>query len=364
MNSSYVILIIILSLQTTILPIECFMPARILDLLVEKLDSLSHMQLGTISPSLSHEDITRRGLIRSVARYLHEQPSGRDTIQIDNMDRYFANINLLYSDFNVGKKSRVLELDFLLKTEILPYVALVDFDPSTKDMPYAHFDAEKLVESNQRVIELTNRIYSSLRGGNFGQARKLTGQVLHTIQDFYSHTNWLEMGNRRINTLIGTLKFDQQARVGGQEVNLCRNNCQLIRVECSRVLKRISGIIGGLIKCPVEYYKCTDNIGMLDKLLSGFATNQRLSDGTRVVNPGGMMKCNHGGILDSNSMNRSALGGINKDAGMYLLSPRAHLHQDAARLAELHTEYFLNSFRSRVGDGVFAEFLKINQKVF
>lgn len=353
--------------------IKCFVPAKIIDTLVEKLDSTSRINLGIVSKSLSHEDITRRGLIRSVARYLYDQPGGRDRIQLGNIERYFNNINFLYSDFN--KKSSIipiLELEFLLKTEILPYVAFVDLDPSTRDLPYAHFDAEKLIESNVRVIEMTTRTNSAILSGNLAQARHLAAQVLHTIQDFYSHSNWIEMGNRNINTGIGSIEFERQARVGSGDRNLCLSNCQLVRIECANGLKRLANVLrtiksatSRVIKCPIEYYKCDKgNIGVLNKLLSGFYTTQKLSDGTSVVNPGGLMKCNHGGLLDTDSVRQSAQGGINKDAGVYALSPHAHLHLEAARLAELHTEYFFNSIRSKVGDRVFAEFLKINKKVF
>lgn len=34
-------------------------------------------------------------------------------------------------------------------------------------------------------------------------ARELLGQLFHTLQDFYSHSNWIEMGKTDVNTLIG-----------------------------------------------------------------------------------------------------------------------------------------------------------------
>lgn len=34
-------------------------------------------------------------------------------------------------------------------------------------------------------------------------ARELLGQLFHTLQDFYSHSNWIEMGKTDINELIG-----------------------------------------------------------------------------------------------------------------------------------------------------------------
>lgn len=60
-------------------------------------------------------------------------------------------------------------------------------------MPYAHFDAETFIGSNERVMNFTDYIKRNLTAKNYEEARKLTGQILHTIQDFYSHSNWVEM---------------------------------------------------------------------------------------------------------------------------------------------------------------------------
>lgn len=73
------------------------------------------------------------------------------------------------------------------------------------------------------------------------------------------------------------------------------------------------------------------------------------------------MKCSHGGIFDNSSFVPS-VGGINKDSGSYLLSPRADLHLIAASLAINHTEFFFDSLRERVGDDEkFEAFLSLNQ---
>lgn len=115
------------------------------------------------------------------------------------------------------------------------------------------------------------------------------------------------------------------------------------------------------IQCPFKYYKCSGNIVTLNKLVSGYYTNQKLADGTPVPkpSPGTVMKCSHGGLLDTDSFNIEAVGGINKDSGFYLFSPHAHLHSNAARLAILHTQFFFDQIRARIGDENFNEFLQI-----
>ena len=70
-------------------------------------------------------------------------------------------------------------------------VASIDFNKATADLPYAHFDAEKFSESNERVMEFIRQINFSVKYNDFEDARKKSGQILHTIQDFYSHSNWV-----------------------------------------------------------------------------------------------------------------------------------------------------------------------------
>ena len=54
-------------------------------------------------------------------------------------------------------------------------------------------------------------------------------------------------------------------------------------------------------------------------------------------------------------------GGINKDSGYYILSPHAHLHQIASRLAIEHTEHFFDEIRTVIGDKEFAKFLQLKK---
>ena len=71
--------------------------------------------------------------------------------------------------------------------------ASVDFSSFTKDLPYAHFDAEAFIESNERVIEFKRQVHFDVKYNDFEGARKKSGQILHTIHDFYSHTNWVKI---------------------------------------------------------------------------------------------------------------------------------------------------------------------------
>ncbi len=82
-------------------------------------------------------------------------------------------------------------------------VASIDFSSATKDLPYAHFDAEKFTDSNNRVIEFYRQIDYALTYNEYDDARVKSGKIMHTVQDFYSHSNWVEQGKSNILETIG-----------------------------------------------------------------------------------------------------------------------------------------------------------------
>ena len=55
-------------------------------------------------------------------------------------------------------------------------------------------------------------------------ARDVAGQLLHTLQDFYSHTNWIEMGRRTANAALGVPgKEGSIGNVAGPDEPTCYN---------------------------------------------------------------------------------------------------------------------------------------------
>ena len=55
-----------------------------------------------------------------------------------------------------------------------------------------HFDDEKLPAGSQRINALKTQVISSALGGNGAKARKALGGALHTIQDFFAHSNQVD----------------------------------------------------------------------------------------------------------------------------------------------------------------------------
>jgi len=173
---------------------------------LRQIHSISKLDFGHVSRTFTHEDVLHRGIHRSIAKYFSERKDGKKRIKLEKIDKDYLEVRNIYFDyyglsfcdvgvFGVRKVIEVLKIN----------VEIVDFDDETKDMPYAHFDAETFYPSNERVIRFTEAIHVALAEKDYEVARRLTGQVLHTIQDFYSHSNWVEMNYTKINKEIGNV---------------------------------------------------------------------------------------------------------------------------------------------------------------
>ena len=344
--------------------VESFVPAKLLTQVINQMDTQFNGDFGKQSDTIVHDEIIKRGIIQSVVRYFYDQPNGSQRIDLNKINNKYYDLTNLYFDY-YGFYICSITLKDLIRLYFQPNVALVDLDSSTKDMPYAHFDAEKFNESNERVIQFTQKTYDQLKAKDYGSARATAGQILHTIQDFYSHSNWVEMGRTYLNLDIGTTNFSKLETAQTNDSNLCVSNCTAIKEECNlfmSIIVRLLNAVGYTTKfiiCPLEYYQCTNNVVASNKLVSGYYTDQKLPDGTSVDKPDGLNKCSHGGILDA-SASKIAKGGMNKDSGYYLFSPHADLHLKAVALAVNHTELFFNRIRTNIGDVEFDRFLRLS----
>ncbi|MEX2264237.1 MAG: HET-C-related protein [Bryobacteraceae bacterium] len=64
--------------------------------------------------------------------------------------------------------------------------------------PERHFDGENIRKGSAWVRELRDAFITNVNEGHFTQARKVLGFALHALQDFYAHSNWVELGNRKV----------------------------------------------------------------------------------------------------------------------------------------------------------------------
>ncbi len=184
-----------------------------------------------------------------------------------------------------------------------------------------HFDGENFAGGQAVITQNFQTIVDSLAANNATGARAALGRALHTIQDFYSHTNWIESGHfgpsadlgRPGHTLVGA----------GIAVPTC--------VDC----------VGSIPPfCP----DCSSNL-VTPLLTSGYYGGE---DRTK-PSPA---KCSHGGTLDGSATGEFGFG-INKDCTDCLFSPHHNLHASAASVARAATEQFINDIKAQVTDKQF-----------
>ncbi|MBE8988348.1 hypothetical protein [Nostoc sp. LEGE 12450] len=72
-----------------------------------------------------------------------------------------------------------------------------------------HVDDEAFTATTNRLVGLKQSIIAKITSSSpdGASARKDLGGALHTLQDFYAHTNWVELGNTVIDTRLGRSTF-------------------------------------------------------------------------------------------------------------------------------------------------------------
>ena len=67
------------------------------------------------------------------------------------------------------------------------------------DYPPAHFDSETFALGSRRLRHTFTLVFQQLEKGNRENALWLMGSSLHSIQDFFSHSNFIELGRKSID---------------------------------------------------------------------------------------------------------------------------------------------------------------------
>jgi hypothetical protein len=238
MRNIFIVLVLITLFQSN----NSFVPASLIDNVFSKVDKVFLKTLDISGETITHDDITKFGVIQSIVQYFYNQTNGSALVNLTKSTNEYYDLTNLYQDY-YGLRFCDLEVKKLIRYSLRQYVAQVDLDSDTKDMPFAHFDAETFIQSNKRVINLINQMFSYLEAKDYKKALKLSGNVLHTIQDFYSHSNWIEMGNTDINYAIGNANFTQLSIIQPNDTDTCSNNCTLVTIECGTFLKLITKLI-------------------------------------------------------------------------------------------------------------------------
>ncbi|XP_040901618.1 von Willebrand factor A domain-containing protein 7 [Toxotes jaculatrix] len=215
--------------------------------------------------------------------------------------------------------------------EVVKSNAAMDFLISTRSDPVYHFDSERVDNALAMLRQFWTQTLLSVRAKEYQSARHSLGQLFHSLQDFYSHSNWVEMGQHSI--YLHLLQPEEPAiPVAKEDTPTC--------MEC---------------------FSATCRNNLLPSLRNAQQDSQLLTTGyfsTSPPKPQG--KCSHGGILDS-SRYMGAKGGINKDSTSPLFSPHHYLHAEAATLATEATLTVLRDLRDNVGYKAFLRLFSVKQ---
>ncbi|XP_034723657.1 von Willebrand factor A domain-containing protein 7-like [Etheostoma cragini] len=215
--------------------------------------------------------------------------------------------------------------------EVVKSNAAMDFLSSTRSNPVYHFDSDHVDSAIGMLRQIWTQTLLSVRAKEYQSARHSLGQLFHSLQDFYSHSNWVEMGQRFI--YLHLLHPEEPAiPVAGVDTPTC--------MEC---------------------FSATCRNNLLPRMTNRQQDTQLLTTGyfgTSPPKPQG--KCSHGGILDS-SRYKGAKGGINKDSTSPLFSPHHYLHVEAANLATEATLSVLRDIRDTVGHKTFLRLFSVKQ---
>ncbi|XP_061557926.1 von Willebrand factor A domain-containing protein 7-like isoform X2 [Phycodurus eques] len=190
-----------------------------------------------------------------------------------------------------------------------------------------HFDDESFISGRNIITTGLQTVKANNRQQNFEAAQDNLGKILHPLQDFYSHSNWVENGNEfpnsnliRSDTSIGNIADESRATCRSCDGDDCSNNILEDIIQEQILTSGYFGII------PVVSTK-----------------------------PSG--KCSHGGALDLTSRIEPT-GGINKDM---FDSEHGFLHTVAANLAVSATSEILENIRQATGDAPFLQMLGISR---
>ncbi|XP_060942359.1 von Willebrand factor A domain-containing protein 7-like [Limanda limanda] len=188
-----------------------------------------------------------------------------------------------------------------------------------------HFDNEEFTKGKKLITSGLSSVKANNKRQNFEAARKTLGRLLHSLQDFYSHSNWVEMGETNPNSKL--IKPGSLGKTAAKSRATCRS---------------------------WNRDDCTNNI------LEDILREKILTTGYFELLPGSSKpngKCCRGGQLDKTS-SIDPTGGINKDTKD---SQHGHLHVKAANMAIAATKQVLEDIRLAVGDPAFLQLMGINK---
>ncbi|CAH1253066.1 VWA7 [Branchiostoma lanceolatum] len=318
----------------------------LLVILIQTSESFRPNRFSAFYPlDYTHEDITKTAALKVVAKFLEENPEDGRTVtpgQLQNLDPLTpSSIFSSYYGGPVSAKNFDEAIGDIMK-------ANADIDKDDMWTSSVHFNAEQFQTALTRLRNLRTIIIETLQKADLtdldvAAARINTGSYLHTLQDFYSNTNWVENNGALIYQDLG-MPDRPNPPVASPGINTCSST------DCPP-----GGPSGG----PVT--NCENNLIVPEGVLtSGYRSDQDVHKPAATHEWLG--KCSHGGTNDA-TRELTATGGINKESLDQAESPHHFLHETAALAAINATEHFFyaagSGLKDQVGVDVFRRFFNL-----
>lgn len=188
-----------------------------------------------------------------------------------------------------------------------------------------HFTGERFAGGKAYMDYHYNRITTGLSrkaSDDVLNARDSLGTIFHAMQDFHSHSNWVELSNFSPPTNLG-IQGPAFTNTAGPLENTC--------VNC---------ITNGCSDLSAWVTTCNNNFNTGGKLTSGYFRPAPFSPFKRDG------KCNHGGFGDF-GICHFATGGTAKDSSGNA-SNHGYLHFAAAEMAKEATKIYIRDLKTRI----------------
>ena len=187
-----------------------------------------------------------------------------------------------------------------------------------------HFENKQFNAGHALLNERRNAVRKALEPGDAAEARNAIGKALHTLQDFYAHSNWIEMHDATDTALTSYTGLGTS-----DNLNFCDPDPSARSCIGGNALTGPAGPKPGFFDCP----DCKANLATAE-LTSGYFELPALTV------PQGV-KCAHGGRAESVFKSPRPYPGINKDSLACKWSPHFDSHHKAVQLSKAATrEYF------------------------
>ncbi|KAL8706492.1 MAG: hypothetical protein Q9201_000477 [Fulgogasparrea decipioides] len=197
--------------------------------------------------------------------------------------------------------------------------------------PREHFDNEQFNAGQALLNQRRTEAKKALEAGDAAEARNAVGKALHTLQDFYAHSNWVEMHVAKGAAL------DIYPGLGTSDtVHLADNDTSATSCIACNPLTGPAFPSSPFSACP----DCDANLAT-EELTSGYFKEPDLTA------PKGV-KCAHGGRAEALFSDPRPFPGINKDSMACDFSPHFKRHSDAVQLSKAATRAYFEQIRNDV----------------